>query len=163
MKHITLFSLAFGLLLAAQPAAAQSGQVFLKLPGVVGTSTVQTHKDEIPILSFSIGVSSPETRKPGGEVCSDLAVMKVVDQTSPILFQHAAFGIDFPDGVLTFAKNTPTGPVDVFQITLKSVSITSVQLSGSSEIPTESVSLRAGSWVASLNGVTDKATLNCIQ
>ena len=149
MKRITgLLVLASGFLLAAKPATA-AGYLFLKLPGITGTSTVPGHVGDIPALSFSAGVSA---KKGAGANCSDVSIMKVVDSTSPALFGLVLAGIDFPTGAtLTFAQDPPgppgPSPVDVYTIRMTNASITSVQDSGSSEIPTESVSLHATSWV----------------
>ena len=166
MKQIAgMFVLAVGFLLAAQPAAADSGRLYLKLPGVVGPVTVVGHTGEIEVLSFSLGVSSP-TRMRRAELCSDLAVMKVLDQTSPILFQHTMFGIDFKDITLTFTQANGAGKInDVFKLVMNNVSITSVQESGSSETPTESVSFHATSWTASYwptpGGAPVTTTVSC--
>jgi len=57
MKQIAgMFVLAVGFLLAAQPAAADSGRLYLKLPGVVGPVTVV---GQVPQLSqlMSAGAS----------------------------------------------------------------------------------------------------------
>ena len=154
MKRIAgILFVAAACVAAPQPAAA-AGQLFLKLPGVVGPSQAQGHEGEIPVLSFSIGASSPSKRVPG-EVCSDLAVMKVLDQTSPILFQRTIFGIDFKTATLTFADTVAGAFVNVYSLTLQNVSITSVQESGANEQPAESVSLHGTSWTATYWPIQD--------
>ena len=166
MRQIAgMFVLTAGILLAANPAAADSGQLFLKLPGVVGPATAVGHTGEIAILSFSLGVSAP-SRMRRAELCSDLAVMKVLDQTSPILFQHTLFGVDFKDITLTFTKTNEQGKSnDVFKLVMNNVSITTVQESGSSETPTESVSFHATSWTGSYwptpGGAPVTTTVSC--
>jgi type VI protein secretion system component Hcp len=136
-----------GLLLAAKPATA-AGDLFLKLPGITGTSTAPGHVGEIPLLSFSAGVSA---KKGVGVSCSDLSGMKLVDSSSPLLFLATLAGIDFAQATLTFSQAPPTPPgapaQDVYTIKMNSASITSVQDSGSSEAPIESLSLHAASWV----------------
>jgi type VI secretion system secreted protein Hcp len=166
MKQIAgMFVLAVGILLAAQPAAADSGQLYLKLPGVVGPTTAVGHTGEIAIFSFSLGVSAP-SRMRRAELCSDLSVMKMLDQTSPVLFQHTLFGVDFKDITLTFTQTNAQGkPSDVFKLVMNNVSITSVQESGSSETPMESVSFHATSWTGSYwptpGGAPVTTTVNC--
>lgn len=166
MKQIAgMFVLAVGILLAAQPAAADAGQLYLKLPGVVGPTTAVGHTGEIAIFSFSLGVSAP-SRMRRAELCSDLSVMKMLDQTSPVLFQHTLFGVDFKDITLTFTQTNAQGkPNDVFKLVMNNVSITSVQESGSSETPMESVSFHATSWTGSYwptpGGAPVTTTVNC--
>jgi type VI protein secretion system component Hcp len=135
--------LASGLLIAAKPATA-ADVVNLKLPGVTGTSTTVGHVGEIPLLSFSEGVSA---KKGTGSSCSELSVMKVVDQTSPLLFVFTMAGVDFTQPVvLTYSKDLGVGGVvDYYTIKMNNASITSVQNSGSSEVPTESVSFKGTS------------------
>jgi type VI secretion system secreted protein Hcp len=172
MKQIAaMLVLTSGFLLAAKPVAA-AGQLYLKIPGVVGPSTAKGHTGEIEILSFSVGVSAPSVRAAAraarfpGELCSDLAVMKVLDQTSPILFQHTLFGVDFKNITLTFTEVSGDGqPFDEFTLVMNNVSITSVQESGSSERPVESVSFHATSWTGSFfptpGGAPVTTTVSC--
>jgi type VI protein secretion system component Hcp len=133
--------LASGLLLAAQPASA-AVYANLKLPGVTGTSTTAGHEGEIPLLSFSQGASA---KKGTGSSCSELSVMKVIDQTSPLLFLYTMAGVDFPSATLTYSKDTLGGLVDYYVIKVNNASITSVQNSGSNEDPIESVSMKGTS------------------
>lgn len=147
MKKISaVLLLVSGFLLAAKPASAAK-YLNLKLPGITGTSTVPGHVGEIPVYSFSAGVSA---KKGAGSSCSDLAVFKNVDQTSPLLFATTMAGIDFAQATLTYSEDSvPPGSIlDVYVLKLNNASITSVQDSGSSEIPTESVSIKATSWVS---------------
>jgi type VI protein secretion system component Hcp len=154
MKKITaMLVLASGFLLAGKPATA-ADYLLLKLPGITGTSAVPGHPGEIDLLSFSAGILAP-TKKLATTGCSDINVMKVTDQTSPLLFAHALFGIDFPGAgvVLTYNGPTPSGQADIYSLALTNVSITSVQESGSTGggLPTEAVSLKATQWTATFN------------
>ena len=147
-KTAAMLVLSSGFLVAAGPAGAASDYLFLKLPGITGTSTVTGHLGDIEVLSFSAGVSA---KKGTGSTCSDLNVMKITDQTSPLLFARTLFGIDFDHATLTYSQNSVSGVVDVYSITLNNVSITSVQDAGSTgagQPPTEALSLHATSWVA---------------
>jgi type VI secretion system Hcp family effector len=137
---------AIGTLLAARPAAA-SGVLYLNLPGIVGSVTTEGHEGEIAVLSFSMGVSSPTRRVPA-EVCTDLSVLKFLDQTSPLLFQQTLFGVDFKTATLNFVDTVAGRAVTRFTITLHNASMTSVQESGANEQPTELVSLHGTSWTA---------------
>lgn len=142
MKKVSgILLLASGFVFAAKPATA-AVNVYLKLPGITGTSTALGHVGEIELLSFSEGVSA---KKGTGSSCSELSVMKVVDQTSPLLFLYTMAGVDFPQATLTYTKPFGNGQVDYYTIKVNNASITSVQNSGSNENPTESVSMKGTS------------------
>jgi type VI protein secretion system component Hcp len=149
-RIIVLLVLASGLL-AARPAAA-AGVLYLQIPGVTGPVTTTGVTGAIEVLSFSMGVQAPGTAPKGkllgGEICSDLTVQKLVDQTSPILFQHTVFGFFYKNVTLTFLMPTggALGGGKVYQLVLNNAAIQSVQESGASEIPSESVSFKASSW-----------------
>jgi type VI secretion system secreted protein Hcp len=147
-RVIVMFLLASGLL-AARPAAA-AGVLYLQIPGVSGPVTTAGFTGAIEVLSFSMGVQAPGTAPTGkraGEICSDLAVQKLVDQTSPILFQHTAFGFFYKNVTLTFSE--PQGDKAahvVYRLVLNNAAIQSVEEGGSNEVPSESVSFKASSW-----------------
>ncbi len=149
-RLLVMLVLAAGLL-AARPATA-AGVLYLQIPGVTGADTRTRVTGAIEVLSFSMGVQAPGTapkgNQPGGEICSNLNVQKVVDQTSPILFQHTVFGFFYKNVTLTFFMPTgaASGGGQVYQLVLNNAAIQSVQESGASEIPSESVSFKASSW-----------------
>jgi len=120
---------------------------YLTLDGIDGPSPTKLHA--IDILSFSVGVAAPDPSKLQKSVCSNLSVMKVLDQTSPLLFQAAVTGKPFATAVLSYDK--PTGAVQqtYFTLTLENALLTSVQESGSNENPTESVSLKSSTMTFS--------------
>jgi len=120
---------------------------YLVVDGVTGPSTSKT--GAIDILSFSWGVSQTSTygagasgkeAKAGRADFSNLTVMKVLDATSPLLFDHCATGNILKEVHLLYDKPVGDKQDDYFRIWLKDALITSVQLSGSHENPTESVS-----------------------
>ena len=124
---------------------------YLYIDGITGPSTSKT--GFIDVLSFSWGVSQTSTygagasgkeAKAGRADFSNLTIMKVLDKTTPMLASSCWSGeiltkvyilYDKPVGKSTSAKQD-----DYFRIYLKDALITSVQLSGSNENPTESVS-----------------------
>ena len=71
---------------------------FLKLDGVEGESQDKDHKNEISLESFSFGADQSGTSSHGtgagaGKVSMhDISVTKVVDKSSPVLFQNCASG-----------------------------------------------------------------------
>src|SRR6185437_856424 len=100
-------------------------------------------------LSFSWGVSqtsvygtgaSGKEAKAGRADFSNLTVMKVLDKTSPLLADHCASGNILKEVYMIYDKPVGDKQEDYFRIYLKDALITSLQLSGSSENPTESVS-----------------------
>jgi len=120
---------------------------YLKIKGVEGPSTSKT--GHIDILSFSWGVSQHSTygvgasgkeAKAGRADFSNLTIMKVLDKTSPLLCDHCASGDILKEVYMLYDKPVGDKQADYFRIYLKDALITSVQLSGSNENPTESIS-----------------------
>ena len=123
---------------------------YLWVEGITGPSTSKT--GFIDILSFSWGLSQTSTygtgasgkeSKAGRADFSNLSIMKVLDVTSPLLAECCASGTIVPAVWIVYDKPVGTGTTtqqDYFRVYLKDALVTSVQLSGSSENPTESVS-----------------------
>jgi len=120
---------------------------YLFIDGVEGPSTSKT--GAIDILSFSWGVSQHSTYGPGASGkeakagradFSNLTIMKVLDKTSPLLCDHCASGDILKDVYILYDKPVADKQDDYFRIYLKDVLVTSVQLSGSNENPSESIS-----------------------
>jgi type VI secretion system secreted protein Hcp len=120
---------------------------FLKLDGINGEATDQNHTNEITVLSWSWGASQTSTVAGGGgsgagkASLSDLHVVKNYDAASVPLFKALAAGSHIKSGLLTANKaGSADGGKPFLKVTLGELFVTSVQSSGSSEIPTESVS-----------------------
>src|SRR3954468_7109655 len=120
---------------------------YLYVDGVEGPSTSRTGC--IDVLSFSWGVSNTSTygvgasgkeAKAGRADFSNLSIMKVADKTTPLLCDHCATGNIFDKVYILYDKPVGDKQQPYFRIWLKDALITSVQLSGSSENPSESVS-----------------------
>jgi type VI secretion system secreted protein Hcp len=120
---------------------------YLNIDGIEGPSTSKT--GFIDVLSFSWGVSQTSTygagasgkeAKAGRADFSNLTIMKVLDKTTPLLFDHCATGNILDKVFIVYDKPVGDKQDDYFRIFLKDAMITSVQLSGSNENPTESVS-----------------------
>jgi len=127
------------------PSSAMAAvDVFLKLTGVQGESADAQHKNEIDVLSWSWGESTGTGKTKQGNVpqacIQDLALMKRIDAASPQLVMNSVTGVVATEGVLTLRK---AGGEQQEFLTLKmtNVSVASYQISGSSEVPTESVLL----------------------
>jgi type VI secretion system secreted protein Hcp len=72
---------------------------FLKIGGIPGESTDDKHKDWIEILSFNWGASQPASvaSATGGRTAErvniqDFSIVKVLDKSTPLLFQHVCNG-----------------------------------------------------------------------
>jgi type VI secretion system secreted protein Hcp len=120
---------------------------FIKVDGADGESTQTGHTNEIKIHSFSWGaaqhtsVSGSGGSGAGKASLSDISIMKDLDKASPELFKMLLVGKHIPSAVLTAQKSTgDTSGKPFLTITFKEVFVTSQQISGSSEIPSESVS-----------------------
>ncbi len=120
---------------------------YLYVDGVDGPST--SKPGCIDVLSFSWGVSqtavygagaSGKEAKAGRADFSNLSIMKVLDKTTPLLCDHCATGNILPKVYILYDKPVGDKQQAYFRIWVKDALITSVQLSGSSENPTESVS-----------------------
>jgi type VI secretion system secreted protein Hcp len=120
---------------------------YLYIDGIQGPSTSRT--DHIDILSFSWGVSQTSTygagasgkeAKAGRADFSNLTIMKVLDKTTPLRCDHSATGNILAKVYILYDKPVGDKQQAYFRIWIKDALITSVQLSGSNENPTESVS-----------------------
>lgn len=120
---------------------------YLFVDGITGPSTSKT--GFIDILSFSWGVSQTSTygagasgkeAKAGRADFSNLSIMKVLDATTPLLCDHCASGNILDKVYIVYDKPVGDLQADYFRIYLTDALITSVQLSGSNENPTEAVS-----------------------
>jgi type VI secretion system secreted protein Hcp len=120
---------------------------YLSIKGIDGPST--SKPKHIDVLSFSWGVSqtnvygagsSGKEAKAGRADFSNLTIMKVLDTTSPLLTDHCASGDILEEVYLVYDKPVGDKQEDYFRIYLKDAQITSIQLSGSNENPTESLS-----------------------
>jgi type VI secretion system secreted protein Hcp len=120
---------------------------YLKIEGINGPST--SKEGCIDVLSFSFGSTMQSNYGPGASgkearsgraAFSDLSIMKVTDKTSPLLFDHCVTGNIIPTVTLYYDKPVGDEQQDYFKIELKDAMLTSHQLSGSAENPTESIS-----------------------
>ena len=120
--------------------------VFLKLGDVKGESKDSKHAGEIDVLSWSWGVSQTGSMSFGGgggagkANFSDLSFMHALDKASPVLMTKCSTGEHFKDATLV-SRKAGKGQQEYLIIKMKEVFITSVQPSGSSEHPMESVSM----------------------
>jgi len=120
--------------------------VFLKLGDIKGESKDSKHAGEIDVLSWSWGVSQTGTMAHGGgggagkANFSDLNIMHAVDKASPVLMSKCATGEHIKEATLV-SRKAGKGQQEYLIIKMNDILITSVQPSGSSEHPMESVSM----------------------
>src|SRR5256714_705210 len=140
---------------------------YLYIDGVEGPSTSKAKC--IDIISFSWGVSqtsvygagaSGKEAKAGRADFSNLTIMKVLDKTSALLCDHCASGDVLKEVYILYDKPVGDKQQDYFRIYLKDALITSVQMSGSSENPTESVSFAFQGVEVAYRPAKDDGTLD---
>ncbi len=120
----------------------------LRIPGIPGGCTEETHRDWIEVSSFSQGVSrGGEDRF--SELHHDFSVTKHVDRASPLLAQACAEGWKVGEVTLEVSRSEGARPV-VMRVRLWDVHLTQYQLSGtgdpsgSNATPFEGLSFRYG-------------------
>ena len=120
---------------------------YLVIDGRPGPST--SKKDAIDILSFSFGASQTAVigaGSSGGEAragrasVSDVTIMKVLDKVSPLLFDDCVTGNYLKKVDIIYDKPMGDNQEDYYKIHMEDALITSIQHSGSSENPVESIS-----------------------
>jgi type VI secretion system secreted protein Hcp len=120
---------------------------YLVIDGRPGPST--SKQNAIDILSFSFGATQTAVigvGSSGGEARSgraslgDVSVMKVVDKTSPLLFDDCVTGNYLSSVDIVYDKPMGDDQQDYYKIHMENALITSIQHSGSSENPMESIS-----------------------
>ena len=118
---------------------------FLKLDAINGESLDANHKDEIQLSSWSWGGTQVSSVSAGGGAgagkvsLGDLHVVKTYAVASVPLFKALLTGTHIKTGVLTACKAGGNGQ-PFLKVSLEELFITSIQSSGSDEVPTESVS-----------------------
>jgi type VI secretion system secreted protein Hcp len=116
---------------------------------IVGESTIDGHKEEITLLSYSHSVAMPMTsdmsntkRTSGKAIVSEFTVTKFLDKGSPTLNQNCCSAQDMGEVVITLVQNDQGKYIDLMKYTLSNVLISSVSVGGGGGgIPTETVTL----------------------
>jgi len=120
---------------------------YLIIDGRPGPST--SRQNAIDIMSFSFGSSQSSVIGPGSSGgaaragradVSNVSIMKVLDKTSPLLFDDCVTGNILTKVDIIYDKPLGDQQEEFFKIHLDNALITSHQISGSNENPTESLS-----------------------
>jgi type VI secretion system secreted protein Hcp len=109
--------------------------------------------------TYGVGASGQES-KAGRADFGNLTIMKVTDKTTPFLFDACVNATNVGKVVLVYDKPMAGEPQDYFKITIDDAIVTGVQLSGSAENPTESVSFAYQSVEVAYAAEKDDATLD---
>ena len=122
-----------------------ASDIFLKIDGIDGESADSKHKDEIDILSWSIGATNAGSMAHGGGggtgrvSFQDLHFTKRIDKASPKLMEHCASGKHIKKAVLVCRKQGGD-QMDFLTITLTDLLVSSIQMGGSGD-DSEQISL----------------------
>jgi type VI secretion system secreted protein Hcp len=136
-----------GFLDSRKEAGDMAVDIFLDLDGVQGESKDKDFKDKIDIFSFSWGASNTGSGHyghgsgAGKGVISDLSVMTQMGKHTPTLYKFCMQGKHIAKGTLSARKAAGDNPLVYGKWEMEEILITSIQTSGSGEIPTESISL----------------------
>jgi type VI secretion system secreted protein Hcp len=136
-------------------AYAQQYRTYMLVPGIPGSAIDENHKDWIEVLSMSQGVSSIKR----SVACSDVSIMKVLDQAGPALWAAAAVRQVFPEVRIEVVKGGEF-PGVVYDIRISNSKVVSSQTSGSSELPVESVSFSYDSITLTFNPTDVKGVIH---
>lgn len=145
-----------------------SAQMFLKLDGIAGQTTVEGVAKQIECLSFSHGISHPMTfgpsnaaRTAGRPNHQDFIITKYLDESSPKLIEHCNRGEDVKTATFTFSQSDgPSGKVTpLWVVTMTKAIINSISTGGGgSEIPVETLTLNYTTIKWEFKAQTEDAT-----
>ena len=118
---------------------------FLKLDGVEGESSDSNFKNQIQLMSWSWGASQVSSvagtggSGAGKADLSDFSLMTYFDKSTPKFFKSIGLGTHIASGTLSAVKSGGQGK-PYLKVDFAEIFVTSLQMSGSSEVPTVSVS-----------------------
>jgi type VI secretion system secreted protein Hcp len=118
---------------------------FLKIDAIPGESVDDKHKNEIQIMSWSWGgsqvssVAGTQGSGAGKVDLSDFSIMTYFDKSTPKFFKSLTVGEHIPKALVTATKSGAGGK-PYLKVDLSEMFVSSLQLSGSSEVPTVSIS-----------------------
>jgi type VI secretion system secreted protein Hcp len=118
---------------------------FLKLDGIQGESADENHKNEIQIMSWSWGASQVSSvagtggSGAGKADLSDFSIMTYFDKATPKLFKSICQGDHIKTGTMTAVKSGAQGK-PYLKVDFTELFVSGLQISGSSEVPTVSLS-----------------------
>ncbi|MBV8209318.1 MAG: type VI secretion system tube protein Hcp [Burkholderiaceae bacterium] len=161
---------AFAISTAAAPGVGFAAtNIFLQLDGIPGESTDAKHKEQIDILSYSLGLtnlantssSSGAGASSGKLACGALVLTKFVDKSSPPLIAAIAGGKHIKSGKLSFTATGPKGGADYYVVSLTDLAVTAIQQSQASGSPkvTDQISFSVAKYAFEYQQVQPNGTL----
>src|SRR5439155_18022545 len=118
---------------------------FLNIKGIEGESKDDKHAKQIEILSYSQGVAQAGSFGKDGKMTNasaqfgDFSIMKNIDKTSPLIAEYCCSGKKINTVILEICAMADGKMLPFMKYELAPALISSVQQSGSSDTPVESV------------------------
>jgi type VI secretion system secreted protein Hcp len=118
---------------------------YLKLDQIDGESSDDKHKNEIQLMSWSWGAAQVSSvagtggSGAGKADLSDFSVMTYFDKATPKFFKSICAGTHVKTGTMSAIKSGADGK-PYLKVDFKEMFVTNLSISGSSEIPTVSIS-----------------------
>lgn len=152
MKYAMILAVVLGLIVigtsssyATDTTTSGSDPIFMHIQGITGDTQSKGFTGDIELNSFQFRVEHPidiATGQISGKTTfSPIAITKMMDKTSPVLFGKVVQGQVIPQVDILFAKDTPNGLVTYASYVLKNVIISSYSVSSGGDTPSESLSL----------------------
>ncbi|SDX62960.1 Hcp family type VI secretion system effector [Litoreibacter albidus] len=113
--------------------------IFLKLSSIKGESQDSSHKQEIDILNWGLGMTQSGTTHMGGGGgggkvdVQDINIIKYVDQSSNDLIKKCTSGKHIDAGLLTVRKSGGDAPVEYFKLHMEMIIVSSYTTGGSKD------------------------------
>jgi type VI secretion system Hcp family effector len=141
-------------------SAAAADDVVMQVAGLSGPSTVKA--GSIDLLSFSVSATAPGTST-GTEQATlpscQIAVTKQLDAASPQLWSAAVTGRRFQTIEIQVLVPLGDQPTPVYKIDLKDAYFTKIATSGTSQTPTETVTIKASNVSMAFTPLTPTGTI----
>jgi type VI secretion system secreted protein Hcp len=118
--------------------------IYLSLDQIQGDVTAAGFEGQIELMSFSHGLSHPQSTTDGvsGKLSvAEITVTKTTDRASPRLIEAAITGTVFAKAKITFASSGEGKLVAYLEVDLSNARVTSVATSSGGDRPVEQLSL----------------------
>ena len=142
-----LLASALAIVVMGVTGAAWASDIFLNLTNIPGESQDESHKNQIEILSFSLGFVNDLARGRGVGTCGDLVLTKNIDRASPQLLAAVMSGKHIVTGTLSFTVRSENAQ-DYYVLTMNEILVGGVRQIDSAGVPrvTEQVTMKARTY-----------------
>ena len=136
---------------------------FLKLDGIQGEAADSNHKNEVRITSWSWGASQVSSvagtggSGAGKADLADFSVMTYFDKATPKFFKSIGAGSHIKTGTMSAVKSGGDGK-PYLKVDFKELFVSSLQISGTTEIPMVSLSFTYNEIKIDYSTRTSRAT-----